>query len=84
MAPALAHANCLQFTPPNPQPTLSASWTGALGAMNAAAQGEGENLNTPNFAGGIGAFRAALKESPSTSRVWTGSITPSSQRRAVA
>ena len=55
MAPALAHANCLQFTPPNPQPTLSASWTGALGAMNAAAQGEGENLNTPNFANALGA-----------------------------
>ena len=33
---------------------------------------------------GIGAFRVAEKARPSTSRVWIGSITPSSQSRAVA
>ena len=41
-------------------------------------------LNTPKSVSGIGAFRLAEIASPSTSRVWTGSITPSSQRRAVA
>jgi len=42
-------------------------------------------LNTPKRgAGGIGASRQAVSASPSTSRVCTGSITPSSHRRAVA
>lgn len=40
--------------------------------------------NTPNVVSGIGAFSEALIARPSTSRVWTGSITPSSQSRAVA
>lgn len=33
---------------------------------------------------GIGAFRQAEKARPSTSRVWRGSMMPSSHRRAVA
>lgn len=42
-------------------------------------------LNTPNCARcSIGAFSVAAKASPSTSRVCTGSMTPSSHRRAVA
>ena len=42
-------------------------------------------LNTPNRgASGIGASRHAASASPSTSRVCTGSITPSSHSRAVA
>jgi hypothetical protein len=42
-------------------------------------------LNTPNCGfSGIGASRQAASASPSTSRVCAGSITPSSQRRAVA
>ncbi|MNE50825.1 hypothetical protein D3C80_1454200 [compost metagenome] len=42
-------------------------------------------LNRPNCArSGIGAFSTAEKASPSTSRVWAGSITPSSQSLAVA
>ena len=42
-------------------------------------------LNSPNWArSGIGALSAAAKAKPSTSRVWTGSMMPSSHRRAVA
>ena len=42
-------------------------------------------LNTPNrTCSGIGASRHTPSANPSTSRVWTGSITPSSHRRAVA
>ena len=42
-------------------------------------------LNTPNDArSGIGAFRHAANASPSTSRVWAGSMMPSSHSRAVA
>ena len=40
--------------------------------------------NIPNFVSGIGAFNAALKLSPSTLRDSAGSITPSSQRLALA
>jgi hypothetical protein len=40
--------------------------------------------NRPNVVSGIGAFRLALMARPSTSRVWAGSMTPSSHRRAVA
>ena len=40
--------------------------------------------NTPKVVSGIGAFRLALMARPSTSRVWAGSMTPSSHRRAVA
>src|SRR3546814_14823834 len=41
--------------------------------------------NTPKFArSAMGACSVAVKASPSTSRVCTGSITPSSHRRAVA
>ena len=39
---------------------------------------------SPNFVSGIGAFSDALKPSASTRRVSAGSITPSSQMRAVA
>ncbi len=41
-------------------------------------------LNTPNCVSGIGAFRLAEIARPSTSRVWTGSMMPSSHSRAVA
>ena len=41
-------------------------------------------LNRPNFVGSIGALDAADRPRPSTSRVSAGSITPSSQSRAVA
>ena len=41
-------------------------------------------LNRPNFVGSIGALDAADSPSPSTSLVSAGSITPSSQSRAVA
>jgi len=42
-------------------------------------------LNTPNVArSGIGAFSVAEKARPSTSRVWAGSMMPSSHSRAVA
>ena len=41
-------------------------------------------LNTPKVVSGIGAFRLALMARPRTSRVWAGSMTPSSHRRAVA
>lgn len=41
-------------------------------------------LNTPNVVGGIGAFNDAEIASPSTSRVCTGSMMPSSHSRAVA
>ena len=42
-------------------------------------------LNTPKAGrSGIGASSVAAKASPSTSRVWAGSITPSSHSRAVA
>ena len=41
-------------------------------------------LKTPKVVSGTGAFRLALMARPSTSRVWAGSITPSSHRRAVA
>jgi hypothetical protein len=41
--------------------------------------------NTPNRArSGMGAFRVALKARPRTSRVWAGSMTPSSHSLAVA
>ncbi len=40
--------------------------------------------NTPNVVSGIGAFRLAEIARPSTSRVWAGSMMPSSHRRAVA
>src|SRR6185437_5327636 len=40
-------------------------------------------LKTPKGVGGISAFVAAESPRPSTRRVSTGSITPSSQRRAV-
>src|SRR5690606_25675581 len=40
-------------------------------------------LNTPNRVGTIGAFSAADIASPNTSRVCTGSITPSSHNRAL-
>ncbi len=41
--------------------------------------------NTPNRArSAIGAFSVAASASPSTSRVWTGSMMPSSHSRAVA
>ena len=41
--------------------------------------------NTPNCArSGVGASRVTASARPSTSRVWAGSITPSSHRRAVA
>jgi len=40
--------------------------------------------NTPNVVSGIGAFNAALSASASVSRVSSGSMTPSSHRRAVA
>ena len=40
--------------------------------------------NTPNFASGMGAFRLAERPSAITRRVSTGSITPSSQSRALA
>ncbi len=40
--------------------------------------------NTPNFVGSIGALAAAARPSPSTMRVWAGSITPSSHSRAEA
>lgn len=39
-------------------------------------------LNTPNLGSPIGAFKAALKLSPRTVRVSTGSITPSSHNLA--
>src|SRR5262245_11065005 len=39
--------------------------------------------NTPNVVSGIGAFSALARPSASTRRVSSGSITPSSQRRAV-
>lgn len=39
---------------------------------------------TPKVVSGTGAFRLALMARPSTSRVWAGSMTPSSHRRAVA
>ncbi len=39
--------------------------------------------NTPNGVDGIGALRAADSPRPSTIRVSTGSMIPSSQRRAV-
>ncbi len=51
------------------------------------ARGEGRNhhiRNTPKVVSGIGAFSDAEIASPSTSRVWAGSMTPSSHRRAVA
>ena len=42
-------------------------------------------LNNPNCAcSGMGALRQALNARPSTSRVWAGSIIPSSHSRAVA
>jgi len=41
-------------------------------------------LNTPNCVSGMGAFRLAEMARPRTSRVWIGSMTPSSHRRAVA
>ena len=42
-------------------------------------------LNTPNGGrSGIGALRQAAKARPSTSRVWAGSMMPSSHSRAVA
>ncbi len=41
-------------------------------------------LNRPNFVGSIGALAAAESPRPSTSLVSAGSITPSSQSRAVA
>jgi FkbM family methyltransferase len=42
-------------------------------------------LNTPKRGrSGTGAFSAALMDRPSTSRVWAGSMMPSSHRRAVA
>jgi hypothetical protein len=44
----------------------------------------GHILNRPNLVGSIGVFDAADSPSPSTSRVSAGSVTPSSQRRAVA
>ncbi len=41
--------------------------------------------NTPNAArSGTGAFSVAANASPSTSRVWAGSMMPSSHSRAVA
>jgi hypothetical protein len=39
---------------------------------------------TPNRVLGIGAFSDALMARPSTSRVWAGSMIPSSQSLAVA
>ena len=39
--------------------------------------------NTPNGVSGIGALSAAERPSPSTMRVSTGSMMPSSHRRAV-
>ncbi len=41
-------------------------------------------LNTPKRVSGIGAFSEAEMERPRTSRVWAGSMMPSSQSRAVA
>jgi len=41
-------------------------------------------LKTPKRVSGMGAFRLALMARPRTSRVWAGSMTPSSHRRAVA
>ena len=41
-------------------------------------------LNRPNFVSGIGAFSAADNPRPSTVRVSAGSMTPSSQSRALA
>src|SRR5690242_1839111 len=40
-------------------------------------------LNTPKVVSGIGAFRAAARPRASTRRVSSGSMIPSSQRRAV-
>src|SRR5690554_1063942 len=40
-------------------------------------------LNTPNAVSSTSAFRLAEIASPSTSRVWAGSITPSSHSRAL-
>ena len=39
---------------------------------------------TPKRVSGIGAFSEAEMDRPRTSRVWAGSMTPSSHRRAVA
>ncbi len=39
---------------------------------------------TPKRGSGMGAFRLAESDRPSTSRVWAGSMTPSSHSRAVA
>jgi len=40
--------------------------------------------NTPNLVAGIGAFKVVARERPSTRRVSAGSMTPSSQSRALA
>ena len=60
---------------------------GIPGHMLALAAGGAEATvhirNTPNFMGGIGAFRLADRASARTVRVSAGSMTPSSQSRAV-
>ena len=53
---------------------------GALGASHLAPH----ILNTPKRVSGIGALRDAEMDRPRTSRVWAGSMMPSSHRRAVA
>ena len=75
LTPALAHANCLRFTPPpDSPPTMSQTWTEALSAMNASAHGANESGNTRNWTNASGAsgdlagFRPILvmvDESPS-------------------
>src|SRR4029079_7510798 len=53
-------------------------WTVQLSALHR------NILKRPNRVGSMGAFAAAERPNPNTSRVSAGSITPSSQRRAVA
>ena len=74
---------CLQIAPPHP-----ACYAGHLLPRGEKDYWSAKDavyiLNTPKRVSGMGAFRLALMARPRTSRVWAGSMTPSSQRRAVA